>query len=119
MLQQSTPQSLLNDAAWLDAAMADYLANGGSIATVPGYAPKPRPARFHPEPKPKRKPVVSEWEIKRKTDMDALKEYALQGFTLRYARICLGMTQLRAERLAKDLLDFGVEFREPRQRDEQ
>lgn len=111
MLQQSTPESRLSDAAWLDQRMAEFKKQGGRINALPGFEYKPRPERFHPDPRPKQVIPLSKMAEKDERDMADLTRFAAQGYTLRYARLCMNLNQARAERLASRLRGQGIEFR--------
>lgn len=117
MLQQSTPQSLLDDRAWLDGLMREYKKQGGRINALPGFEFKPRPDRWHPEPVKRKQAALTASMQREREDVAKLRGMAGERYSLRYAAMCAGIGRKRAERLVeKYSIPFPVQpvVRKPR-----
>lgn len=86
------------EAATLASRISQYLNAGGVIATLPGFTPKPLPARRHPGARAKQpaKPRLTEDQRL----AARLRVFADQRYTLRYTCMLTGIDERQAARVA-------------------
>lgn len=94
------------EAAALAARVNQYLSAGGVIAALPGFTPKPVPARRHPDARPKAPARPRLTEDQRLASR--LRVFAAQRYTLRYTCMVTGIDERQAARVADR---YGIAFR--------
>ncbi len=97
-MQPNQSASRQADAATLSSRISQYLSAGGVIAALPGFTPKPVPARRHPDARPKAPARPRLTEDQRLASR--LRVFAAQRYTLRYTCMVTGIDERQAARVA-------------------
>lgn len=105
-MQPNQSASRQAEAATLASRISQYLNAGGVIATLPGFNPKPLPARRHPvarEKQPAKPRLTEDQRLAAR-----LRVFAGQRYTMRYTCMLTGIDERQAERVADR---HGIKFR--------